>query len=152
MAFTGKLETEEEIKSSPQKFWGAIKDNTDLLGKILPEVFKSIEVIEGDGKSVGSIRHIKYAEGVPISYSTERIETVDEANMMASYSLIDGDIMVGFYNKMKATAQVIPKGNGSILKWILEFEKANEEVPDPSAIMEFGIKTFHDIDAYLLNA
>ena len=90
--------------------------------------------------------------GVPISYSTERIETVDEANMMASYSLIDGDIMVGFYNKMKATAQVIPKGNGSILKWILEFEKANEEVPDPSAIMEFGIKTFHDIDAYLLNA
>lgn len=63
MAFTGKLETEEEIKSSPQKFWGAINDNTDLLGKILPEVFKSIEVIEGDGKSVGSIRHIKYAEG-----------------------------------------------------------------------------------------
>ena len=63
MAFTGKLETEEEIKSSAEKFWGAIKDNTDLLGKIFPEVFKSIQVAEGDGKSVGSIRHIKYAEG-----------------------------------------------------------------------------------------
>ncbi|KAJ8641223.1 hypothetical protein MRB53_017917 [Persea americana] len=62
MAFTGKLETEEEIKSSAEKFWGAIKDNTDLLGKIFPEVFKSIQVAEGDGKSVGSIRHIKYAE------------------------------------------------------------------------------------------
>lgn len=72
--------------------------------------------------------------------------------MIASYSVIDGDIMAGFYNKMKATAQVIPKGNGSILKWFLEFEKANEEVPDPYVIMEFVIKTLHDIDAYLLNA
>lgn len=58
-----KMEMEVELKSSADKFWGAIVDSNDLLPKIFPQQYKSIEIVEGDGKAVGSVRLIKYGEG-----------------------------------------------------------------------------------------
>jgi len=54
---------EMELKSSADKVWGAIGDSNELFPKIFPEQYKSIEIVEGDGKTVGSIRLLKYAEG-----------------------------------------------------------------------------------------
>lgn len=65
-----KLEVEVEVKSSADKFWGGIKESSDLFPKIFPDQFKSIEIVEGDGISVGSVRLIKYGEGtLPLSSS-----------------------------------------------------------------------------------
>lgn len=87
--------------------------------------------------------------GIPlVTFSKEKIEIADDANKIVSYSVIDGDL-VGFYKNFKATLQVIPKGDGGLVKWSLEFEKAKEEVPDPDLVLEFAVKTFKDLDAYL---
>ena len=152
MASSGKLEAEVEIKSHADKFWGGIRDSGTLFPKIFPEQYKSIEIIEGDGKGVGSIRLIKFTEGIPlVTFSKEKIEIADDANKIVSYSVIDGDL-ASFYKNFKASLQVIPKGDGGLVKWSLEFEKANEEVPDPNLVLEFAVKTFKDLDAYLLKA
>lgn len=58
-----KVEAEAEVKSPADKFWEAIRDSTALFPKIFPEQYKSIEIVEGDGKSPGTIRLLKYAEG-----------------------------------------------------------------------------------------
>lgn len=58
-----KMELEVELKSSADKFWGAISDSDTLLVKLFPEHFVSIEIIEGDGKSAGSVRLVKHGEG-----------------------------------------------------------------------------------------
>lgn len=63
MAATGKLDVEVEVKSPADKFWNAIRDSSTLFPKAFPNQYKSIEVLEGDGKSVGSVRLVKYAEG-----------------------------------------------------------------------------------------
>lgn len=63
MAATGKIEVEVEVKSPADKFFDAIRNSTVIFPKAFPNQYKSIEVLEGDGKSVGSIRLIKYAEG-----------------------------------------------------------------------------------------
>lgn len=63
MGSSGKLEVDVEVKSPADKFWGFIRDSTILFPKALSHDYKSIEVLEGDGKAVGSIRHITYAEG-----------------------------------------------------------------------------------------
>lgn len=55
-----KSEVEVEVKSAPEKFWKAIRDSTDLFPKVFPEQYKSIDILEGDGKSVGSIRLVNY--------------------------------------------------------------------------------------------
>ncbi|KAF8390368.1 hypothetical protein HHK36_024893 [Tetracentron sinense] len=148
----GKLEMEVEVKSSADKFWEAISDSATLFPKIFPEQYKSIEIVEGDGKSVGSIRLVKYAEGIPvITVSKEKIEVADAASKSTTYSVIDGDL-ANFYKNFKASLQIVPKGDGSLVKWSVEFEKASEEVPDPNLIQEFAVKTFNDLDAYLLKA
>lgn len=59
----GKIEVEVEVQSGADKFWNGIRDSTNLFPKAFPKQYKSIEVVEGDDKSVGSVRLIKYAEG-----------------------------------------------------------------------------------------
>ncbi|XP_058115419.1 MLP-like protein 423 [Magnolia sinica] len=148
----GKLDLEVEVKTPADKFWGAIKDSKDLFPKVFPQQYKSIEILEGDGNSVGSVRLVHFAEGIPIiTTSKEKIEAADEEKKTVSYSVIDGDL-INFYKTFKATFQVTPKGDGSLAKWSIEYEKANEDVPDPNLFQEFASKTFTELDAYLLKA
>ncbi|RZC61721.1 hypothetical protein C5167_023479 [Papaver somniferum] len=135
MASSGKIEADLEVKSSTNKIWDFIVDSATMFPKIFPEQYKSIEVLEGDGKSVGSIKLIKYQEGVPnVTFSKEKVETVDETNKSLTYSVIEGELLNYYKN----------------FKWSCEFEKASDEIPDPSSIKDFAVKSFQDLDAYIL--
>lgn len=63
MAQISKLELETEIKSSGDKLFDVYKNQSSLLPNICPEIIQSIEVVEGDGKSVGSVRLWTYVLG-----------------------------------------------------------------------------------------
>lgn len=63
MGSIGKLEVEIEVKSEAGKLWDGIKDSTTLFPKAFPDLFNTIQLLEGDGKSVGSVRLVKLAEG-----------------------------------------------------------------------------------------
>ncbi|CAI0379668.1 unnamed protein product [Linum tenue] len=63
MARAGTLEVDVEIKSPADKFWENIRNSTTLFPKAFPDQYKSIEVLQGDGKAPGSIRLFTYAEG-----------------------------------------------------------------------------------------
>ncbi|KAI3467489.1 hypothetical protein Pfo_024152 [Paulownia fortunei] len=146
-----KVEVEAEMKSNVEKVWESIRESTTVFPKALPHHYQSIEVLEGDGKSVGSVRLVNYSPGLSeISKPTkEKIELVDEGNKTLSYSVIDGDVLK-YYNNFKASLSVIPKGDGSLVKWSCEFDKASEEVPNPDLVRDFAIKNFQDLDAYIL--
>ncbi|KAJ0038495.1 hypothetical protein Pint_23050 [Pistacia integerrima] len=149
MATGGKLDVEIEVKSSADKFWGAIRDSTSLFPKAFSHDYKSIEVLEGDGKAPGSVRRITYAEGSPIvKVSTEKIEAVDDVKKEVSYRVIDGDLLK-YYKVFKGIVAVSPKGDGSLVKWSCEYEKASNEIPDPSVIKEFAVKNFKEVDEYI---
>ncbi|PIA46406.1 hypothetical protein AQUCO_01500148v1 [Aquilegia coerulea] len=146
----GKLEFELEVKSSVDKFWGGMKDTTVIFPKIFPNRFKSIEVIEGDGVNVGTVRLVKYSDDTPvITFAKEKVELLDDVNKILGYSVIDGELMT-HYKTLKGKVEVVPKGEGSLVKWSMEFEKASDEVPDPVLIQEYAAKAFTELDAYLL--
>lgn len=163
------------VKSSPDRFWEAIRGSTDLFPKVFPEQYQSIEIVEGDGRSAGTVRLLKYAQGehppiptpvgcprrdppwkscwvgagVPlVTFAKEKIEEVDDASKQVSYSLIDGEL-VSYYKNFKANLKVEPNGDGSQVKWCMEYEKANTEVPDPDLVKETAAKTFSALDEYL---
>ncbi|KAM0943146.1 putative Bet v I/Major latex protein [Dioscorea sansibarensis] len=145
-----KLEVDVVLKSSVNKFWGGITASAELFPKVFPEQYKSIEVLEGDGNSVGTIRLIKFSEGMPIvKFSKEKIEVADEANKLVTYSVIEGDIL-SYYKTFRATLQVIPKEDGSLVKWSVLYDKASEEVPEPEFVKETAIRTFKGLDEHLL--
>ncbi|XP_043706423.1 MLP-like protein 423 [Telopea speciosissima] len=150
MGSSGKLEAEMEVKSSADKFWESVRDSTTLFPKVLPTHYKSIQVVEGDGKCVGSVRLMTYAEEIPgVKFSKERIDAVDEEGKEVAFSLIDGDVSK-FYKHIKNKLQVISKGQGSLVKWSCEFEKASGDVPDPHLIKDFALNVFKALDDYLL--
>ncbi|KAL2464865.1 MLP-like protein [Abeliophyllum distichum] len=152
MAAAQKLEVDVEVKSDAEKFWNGIRNSSTLFPKAFPDQYESIQVLEGDGKSVGSIRLIKYAPGwSTIATTKEKIEFVDEEKKSLSYTSIDGDLLK-YYKNFKAHLVITPKGDGSLVKWSCEFEKASEEIPNPHLIRDFAVKNFKDLDAYLLKA
>ncbi|XP_054810687.1 MLP-like protein 423 isoform X1 [Prosopis cineraria] len=152
MAATGKLEVEVHVKSHADKFWATIKDSATIFPKAFPQDYKSIEILEGDGKSVGSVRHTTYGDGSPIvKTSKERIDTLDDAKKTLSYTVIEGDLLM-YFKLFKAHMSLEPKGDGTLVKWWCEYEKASHEVPDPDVIKEFALKNFHEVDAYIQKA
>ena len=81
---------------------------------------------------------------------TERIDSVDDEKMTAAYSVIGGDLIGAFYTKYQPTVQIIPKEKGCLVKWAVDYEKADEDVPDPQAVLEFIIGALHTLDDYVL--
>ncbi|PWA67768.1 Bet v I domain-containing protein [Artemisia annua] len=152
MTTIGKLDVEVQVKSGADKFWQSIMDSANIFPKVCSDLYKNVDVLEGDGHSVGSVRMVNFAEGSPIVKSSkEKIEELDDAKKKVAYSVIGGDMMQ-YYKNFKATLEVIPQGEGSLVKWLCEFEKASEQVPDPEMIRDFAAKNFKEIDEYLLKA
>ncbi|KAL5720335.1 hypothetical protein ACHQM5_008409 [Ranunculus cassubicifolius] len=148
----GKLEVEVPTKSSSDQLWSVLKKTTTIFPEIFPDRYKSIDVLEGDGKSVGSVILMKYVEGTPdVTFSKERIEEVDEANKSLVYSVLEGEI-TSLYKTFKASVQISTKGDGSSVKWVLDYEKASADVPEPTFVKDFAVATFEGLDAYALKA
>lgn len=63
MAQLHKLELQTQITSPPEKFFDIYKNKTYLMPSISPDKLQSIQVLEGDGKSVGSVRLWTYVMG-----------------------------------------------------------------------------------------
>ncbi|KAJ8773816.1 hypothetical protein K2173_008279 [Erythroxylum novogranatense] len=151
MACSGKLDVEVEIKSSADKFWRWIRDSTTIYPKAFPETYKSIEVLEGDGKAVGSVRLLTYSEGSPLHVLKQRIDFVDETNRVVDYSFIDGDLQK-YYKTFKGHIVVGPKEDGCLVKWSCEYEKASEDSAAPHAIKDFVVKNFQAMDELIMKA
>nr|USU81828.1 MLPL3 [Nepeta sibirica] len=148
-----KIEVEIELKTPSDKLWKNLKEFVFFFPKALPHMFEKIDVIEGDGRSVGSVfvATVKPSELYPVVTTKERIEMVDEKNKMMSYSFVEGEMLKNYKN-FKATMCVSSnKNDGSIIKYTAEFEKANA-VPDPYFVTDNAAKLLHDVDDYLLKA
>ncbi|PIA62156.1 hypothetical protein AQUCO_00200275v1 [Aquilegia coerulea] len=174
-----KVECEIEVKSPADKFWEGLKDSTTIFPKIFSHRFKSIEIVEGDGTSAGTVRLLTYVEGTPfITFAKEKVELVDDENKILGYSVIDGELTT-LFKTLKVSLQVVPKGEGevevqvqvegkdegegkgegevegkgegSLVKWCMAFERANEDVTiDPHHLKENATKAFTGLDAYLV--
>lgn len=63
MAQLHKLELQTLIISSPRKFFDVYHSKTYLMPSMSPDKLQSIKVLQGDGKSVGSVRLWTYVMG-----------------------------------------------------------------------------------------
>ncbi|KAI3882512.1 hypothetical protein MKW92_033509 [Papaver armeniacum] len=139
MAQLHKLGFETEVKCSADKYFGMYSHNVTQLPRFVPNIFKSVEVIEGDATRVGSIRLWKYVmEGKEMA-AKDRLTAFDKEKKSITYEMLEGEIM-NYYKALSAKLDVIPKqcaaGNGSLVKWSLEFEKVNDDIPNPTACID----------------
>ncbi|MED6210600.1 hypothetical protein PIB30_065631 [Stylosanthes scabra] len=68
-------------------------------------------------------------------------------------NVIDGDLLKD-YKSYKGYVNVTPKGDddGSLVKWSCEYEKASQDVTEPTFMREAAINIFLKLDDYILNA
>jgi hypothetical protein len=78
-----------------------------------------------------------------------KIEDIDDEDMNITFNVIQGDVL-RFYKSFKAKLEVIKVHKGiSSAEWTVEFEKANENSPDPEHYVDFAVKMSKGLDAYL---
>ncbi|KAI3947508.1 hypothetical protein MKX01_017072 [Papaver californicum] len=139
MDLLGKLGFEAEIKCSADKYFGMFSHNVTQLPKFLPNIYKSVEIIEGDETSVGSISLWKYNGGGKEMIAKDRLKMFDKEKRSITYELLEGELK-NYYKAMSMTLNVVPKqgaaGNASLVTWSVEFEKVNEDIPNPTAYID----------------
>ncbi|CAL5337927.1 hypothetical protein CsSME_00021264 [Camellia sinensis var. sinensis] len=97
-------------------FKALILNGDNLIPKLMPQAFKSIELIQGDG-GVGSIKQINFAEGGPFKSVKHRVDEVNEEACKYNYTLIEGDVLMDKFEKICYEIELVasPDG-GSITK------------------------------------
>ncbi|XP_041009777.1 MLP-like protein 28 [Juglans microcarpa x Juglans regia] len=150
MALKGKLETEIEIKSAADKYYNIFRSTTHHFPKATPNIIQAVEVHEGDWETHGSIKFWNYTIEGNAEVFKEKVE-LDDANRAVTLVGIEGDVM-NYFKSFKGTYQVTPKGNGSLVKLTLEYEKLTEEVPAPIKYHNMMVTMTKDIDAFLAKA
>ncbi|XP_059592220.1 MLP-like protein 34 [Vitis vinifera] len=149
MAQIDKMETHVEKKSPANEFYEVFSSKAHLIPKACPDKIKSIEVVEGDWKSVGSVKLWTYCIGGNTSSSKERVEKKDDKNKSITFKALDGEVMKDFKSVI-SILEVSAKDDGSLVKWTLEYEKSNEKLLPPDAYLSLVISMSKEIDAYLL--
>ncbi|KAL5061866.1 hypothetical protein RYX36_023603 [Vicia faba] len=150
MVLSGRLITELGIKTPAERFY-----------KLFAEEFHEVQVHcervhhaklhEGeDWHDTDTVKHWTYVIDGEVHTCYESIEEVDKQNKRNTWKLFGGDIDK-HYKVFKLTLEVSDKADGSgVVKWIIEYEKLNEDIDPPNGYMDYLNKCTRDIDAHLI--
>ncbi|WOH07311.1 hypothetical protein DCAR_0726741 [Daucus carota subsp. sativus] len=151
----GLQKHQQEITSSlsaEKIFNGLIVDVDNIFPKAAPGAYKNVE-IKGDG-GVGTIKHITLPDGGPITTMTLRTDALDKEAFTVEYSIIDGDVLLGFIDKVENLLVVVPNADGgSTTKTTTIFHtKGDAVVPEENIkySQEQNVLVFKAVEAYLI--
>ncbi|KAK9060079.1 hypothetical protein SSX86_020783 [Deinandra increscens subsp. villosa] len=144
MGLSGKKVVKLDIKFPGDVLHGLFRYKLADLLIIAPEYLKTCELQEGEWGAVGSIIKWDYVLDGKKQGLKHNIEAVDEINKLITFNIFDGDLM-RVYKSFKAHVQVEGTGDSSTVTWTLEYEKMNEDVPDPDSIVEVA----HNVTKYV---
>ena len=147
---------EFEINSSlpaPTIFKVYISDFDTIAPKADPETYKVINTIEGDG-GVGTIKSVTYSDGLPFTSSKHKIDFVDTNNFSISYTIFEGDVLMGIIDAGTHHLNFLPSADGGcVYKHSMVFKcKGDAKLSEDNvSLMKEGIiKVFKAVEAYAI--
>ncbi|KAK9115280.1 hypothetical protein Syun_022077 [Stephania yunnanensis] len=142
---THVIDIESEVRCPAGKMYDLLKNHFTDLPVLFNEICKSAEVLEGDGKSLGSVRrwtYLMHDTSDELLEVIEKVVDVDDENRSLTLSAIGGDVL-RTHKRFDVKVIVTPKGTGSSVKWHIIFEKVNEDDPHPDPYLEL-FNTTHE--------
>ncbi|XP_022635973.1 MLP-like protein 43 [Vigna radiata var. radiata] len=112
------------------------------------KIIQSVEIQNGKWGTEGSILTYNYILDGKICVAKKLVEVVERENNKVNMKIIEGDVLE-HYKTFKSNLQVTPKENGSVVQWIIEFEKHQNNIPDPHILLQKAAEITKDIDSYL---
>ncbi|KAK1380306.1 Major allergen Pru ar 1 [Heracleum sosnowskyi] len=123
-----------------------------IIPKAAPGAYKNVE-IKGDG-GAGTTKHVTLPDGGPITTMTLRIDGINKETLTFDYTVIDGDILLGFVESIEHHLVVVPTADGgSITKTTAIFHTKGDVVVPEGSIKyanEQNTALFKAIEAYLI--
>ncbi|KAJ6726247.1 LATEX PROTEIN putative-RELATED [Salix purpurea] len=150
MSLKSNLETVVELKSSPEKFFTVWKTQAYHIPNHTPDNVHAVDMHEGDWETEGSIKIWRYTVDGKQEVFKEKVVVDEEKNTVGLIGL-EGDVMTK-YKLFNPTYHLTPKGDGSLARLIIEYEKLDENIPVPDKYMDFMISITRDIDESLAKA
>ncbi|XWS69344.1 hypothetical protein CRYUN_Cryun04dG0171200 [Craigia yunnanensis] len=151
MALTGKLEADVEVKASADKLFSIVRKENHQIPNAASDKVHSVEVHEGDWEAHGSVKLWKYSVEGKVEILKEKV-LVDDANKTVTLIALEGHVMEEF-KSYKIVYSVTPKSDqSSLVKITLEYEKLNENIPDPNRYLQFIVNLTKDVEAHVLKA
>ncbi|KAL5553440.1 hypothetical protein UlMin_040841 [Ulmus minor] len=143
----GKVETEIEIKVKPEKFFSIFRSQAYHVPN-MAENIRGVDIHEGEWHSHGAIKTWKYTcEGKDEEFK-EKVE-FDNENKAVILNGVDGHVFEHF-KSFKPVYQVIPKGEGSLAKLSIEYEKLSADVPNPDRYLAMMVNITKHMDDNLI--
>ncbi|KAK1380316.1 Major allergen Pru ar like [Heracleum sosnowskyi] len=116
------------------------------------DAYKNVE-IKGDG-GAGTIKNITLPDGSPITTMTLRTDAINKEALTLDFTVIDGDILLGFIESIANHLVVVPTADGgSITKTTAIFHtKGDAVVPEENIKFanEQNTALFKALEAYLI--
>ncbi|KAI3900799.1 hypothetical protein MKW92_045883 [Papaver armeniacum] len=156
MAQIHKLEVQYKAKCSAEKLYTMLTRDAPKLPNYAPQTVNKCQVLPGDGEvRLGSIFVWDYVQGdKPSAVITKvKITAVDHKNMSLTYTVFEGhltDDYPSFANILAITPTQRNGNNKCLVKWSVEYEKANEDIPDPTYFMKMLEDFTKELDTNLL--
>ncbi|AET01440.1 putative START-like domain-containing protein [Medicago truncatula] len=143
-----KIEMDVPIKATPQQFYEVLCNKTHHISNVCPDIVKGIELHEGDWGTEGCIISWNYVFAGKTCISKQRIEDIDKENNKITFKVLGGDLLED-YKSFKFIMQIVPQREGSVVRWIVEYEKLNNNVPNPHSLFHLSVEVLKYVDAHL---
>ncbi|XP_076896779.1 root allergen protein-like [Bidens hawaiensis] len=145
------LEVEVPSKFPAEQVFKTFSQFDSIAPKVKPEVFKSIETVEGNG-DVGTIKIFTFGDAVPFTTGKYKVDALDVSNHTYSYSFIEGDNLLGILDSINHHVKVVPSSDGgSVFKQTVIYNyKGDEKLPEEILKKEKELyeDTYKAIEAY----
>ena len=136
-------------------FHAGVLDFDNLVPKVAPQAYKSVEILQGDG-GVGTIKLIKFGQGIPFETIKVKVEAIDKEKLSASIKVIEGDLLMDILESVTYEIHFVGSASGdggSIYKHrTIHNVKAGKELKEEH--IQFGkdqtTQVFKAVDDFLL--
>ncbi|KZV22941.1 major allergen Pru ar 1-like [Dorcoceras hygrometricum] len=151
-----EVSNELKVKISPERMFKAVITNAhNVLPKMLPHIFKSIEVLEGEGGTVGCVRKLSFTDVIPFSHLKDKFDAVDTKHLEAKIDLFEGPMLGEKLESMYSEKRFVDSGDGGcIIKWKhhLHLKPGHTHVTEEEfkGQNEFSTTFLTAVEAYLL--
>nr|GEW66224.1 root allergen protein-like [Tanacetum cinerariifolium] len=146
------INSELEVTSSlpADKLFKLFLNFDTLAPKVEPHVFKSIDLVEGDG-GVGSIKSTTYGDAVPYTSAKHKIDAVDASNFSVTYTVFEGDALLGILDSATHHIKFVPSADGgAVFKHCVVVKCKGDAKPTEETLNQFKESfknTFKALDA-----
>nr|AAX19889.1 pathogenesis-related protein 10 [Vigna radiata] len=138
---------------APATLYNALaKDADNIIPKAVGS-FQSVEIVEGNG-GPGTIKKISFVEDGETKFVLHKIESVDEANLGYSYSIVGGVALPDTAEKITIDTKISDGADGgSLIKLTISYHGKGDAPPNEDELKAGKAKSdalFKAVEAYLL--